>query len=55
MRTPEAIQNIYDGSVCLACDMKATALLILFSATGTLTAVVWGISAAFSKKQPVLK
>ena len=55
MRTPEAIQNIYDGAVCLGCDAAGAALFILFSAIGTLTAVDWGISAAFSKKKPVLK
>jgi len=55
MRTPEAIQNIYDGSVCLGCDITGMILLILFFAIGILTAVSCGIYAAFSRKQPILK
>lgn len=55
MRTTEAIQYYYDGSVCLGCDVAGAVLFILFSAIGTLTAVGWGILAAFPKKQPVLK
>jgi hypothetical protein len=55
MRTPEAIQYYYDGSVCLGCDVAGAALFILFSAIGTLTAGLWGISATLSKKQPARK
>jgi len=55
MRTPEAIQSIYDGSVCLGCDISATILLILFSVIGTFIAVSWGIYETFFTKQQTLK
>ena len=55
MRTPEAIQRIYDGSVCLGCDISATILLILFFAIGTFIAVLWGIYETFFTKQQTFK
>ena len=55
MRAPEAIQNVYDGAVCLSCDIAGTSLLILFFAIGTLTAVPGGVYTVFSGNQPTLK
>jgi len=55
MRTPEAIQRIYDGSVCLGCDISATILLILFFAIGTFIAVLWGIYETFFAKRQTFK
>ncbi len=54
MRTPEAIQNIYDGSVCLGCDISAMILLILFFAIGTFVTVLWGMYETFPAKQQTL-
>lgn len=51
MRTPEAIQNVYDGSVCLGCDISAMILLLLFLGIGTVIAISWGIYEAFSSRQ----
>ena len=55
MRTPEAIQAFYDGSVCLGCDVSATIVLILFFAIGIFIAVLRGIHETFSTKKQELK
>jgi hypothetical protein len=55
MKTPEAIQKYYDGSVCLGCDIAGIGLMLLFFALGILTTVLWGIYEIFSKKQTLLK
>ena len=55
MRTPEAIQYYYDGSVCLGCDISATILLTLFFTIGTFVAILWGIYETFSAKPQTLK
>jgi hypothetical protein len=55
MRTPEAIQNVYDGTVCLSCDIAGTGLMFLFSAIGIFIAVLWGTYTVVSKKQSTLK
>jgi hypothetical protein len=55
MRTPEAVQNVYDGAVCLSCDIAGTGLLFLCFAIGTFTAVLWGIYEVISKKQSALQ
>ena len=54
MRTPEVIQNIYDGSVCLGCDLSAMFLLALFFAIGTFVAVLWSVYEIVSRKQQAL-
>lgn len=51
MKTPEAIQYYYDGSVCLSCDIAGMALFILFTAIAAIIAIVWGIYEYFSTKR----
>jgi uncharacterized protein YneF (UPF0154 family) len=55
MRTPEAIQALYDGSVCLGSDISATLSLTLFFAIGIFIAVLREIHKTFSKKRQELK
>ena len=50
MRTPEAIQKYYDGSVCLGCDISGIASFMIFSAVGIFIVIIWGIYETFSKK-----
>lgn len=50
MRTPEAIQYYYDGSVCLGCDISGMISFMIFSSIGILILIIWGIYEAFSKK-----
>ncbi len=51
MRTPEVIQSVYDGSVCLGCDVSGMILMILFFACGTVILLLWGIYKYFSTNQ----
>jgi hypothetical protein len=55
MRTPEAIQALYDGSVCLGCDVSAMMSLVLFFAMGIFIAVLRELHENFSTKQEKLK
>ena len=55
MRTPEAIQALCDGSVCLGCDISATISLTVFFVIGIFIAVLRGIHETFSAKQQELK
>jgi hypothetical protein len=43
MQTPEAIQSIYDGAVCLSCDLNRTMFGILGFGSGILVLMFWGI------------
>jgi hypothetical protein len=40
MKTPEAIQKYYDGSVCLGCDISGMILLSLFFGIGIIIVVL---------------
>jgi hypothetical protein len=40
MRTPEALQSYYDGSVCLGCDVAGISLLFLFCGLGSFFALI---------------
>jgi len=55
MRTPESIQNIYDGAVCLSCETTGTALLFLSFAIGAFIVVLCGVYEVFSKNRTTLK
>lgn len=55
LRTPEAIESIYDGAVCLSCETTGTVLSLLFFSIGFLALISWGIFTAFPNKQLTLK
>jgi len=41
MRTPEAIQKYFDGSVCLGCDIPGMVLMLLFFSIGIFAILLW--------------
>ena len=55
LRTPEAIQSIYDGAVCLSCETTGTVLSLVFFSIGFLALISWGVFTALSNKQLTLK
>ena len=43
MQTPEAVQSLYDGAVCLSCDLNRIMFAILGFGSGIIVLLFWGI------------
>jgi hypothetical protein len=54
MQTPEAIQSLYDGAVCLSCGLNRIVFGILGFGSGILVLLFWGIYETVGgiRKQP---